>query len=256
MTIGAQLYTVRDFLRTPEEIAESLKKVAAIGYKTVHCSKLGPIDPRHLRDLLDANGLTCEITHIDPERLLQDIAGVIEEHRVLGCEDIGMSMMPERYRGSLDGLRALVRDYQPIAQTIRDAGMRFHYHNHDVEMIREGGRTLMEILLEELPDTYLLLCAFWLQVGGGNPIEWLHRYAGRIRVVHLKDMAVLPGATSVGKNRMMKPVLEGNMDYRGIIEACRETGVPYLMVEQDECEGDPFEALAISFRNLHSLGLC
>lgn len=256
MTIGAQLYTVREFLKTPEAIATSLQRVAAIGYKTVHCSKLGPIDPHRLRALLDENGLTCVITHIDPERLLKDPDGVIAEHRVLGCDDIGMSIMPERYRGSLQGLQALVRDYRPIVARIRDAGLRFHYHNHDVELIRQGGQTLLDMLLEALPDAHLLLCAFWLQVGGGDPIDWIRRYSGRIRVAHLKDMAVCPGATGVGKSRMMKPVLEGNMNYRGIIDACREAGVSHLMVEQDECEGDPFDALAVSFRNLSALGLC
>ena len=35
MQIGAQFYTIRDFCKTPEDLALSLKKVADIGYKTV-----------------------------------------------------------------------------------------------------------------------------------------------------------------------------------------------------------------------------
>ena len=42
--IGAQLYTVRDFLRTPAEIRDSFRRVADIGYEAVQCSGLGPID--------------------------------------------------------------------------------------------------------------------------------------------------------------------------------------------------------------------
>ncbi len=53
-----------------------------------------------------------------------------------------------------------------------------------------------------------------------------------------------------------KPVLEGNMNHLAILKACRQAGVQDLMVEQDECEGDPFEALSLSFRNLQSCGLC
>ena len=33
--IGAQLYTLREYEKTMPEIAKTLKKVAAIGYKTV-----------------------------------------------------------------------------------------------------------------------------------------------------------------------------------------------------------------------------
>ena len=35
MQIGAQFYTIRDFCKTPEDLALSLRKVADIGYKTV-----------------------------------------------------------------------------------------------------------------------------------------------------------------------------------------------------------------------------
>lgn len=39
--ICAQLYTVRDFCKTLPEFAETVKKVAAIGYKTVRSPASG-----------------------------------------------------------------------------------------------------------------------------------------------------------------------------------------------------------------------
>ena len=38
MIIGAQLYTVRDFCKTTDALAETLKKVADIGYTEVQLS--------------------------------------------------------------------------------------------------------------------------------------------------------------------------------------------------------------------------
>lgn len=252
MNIGAQLYTVRDFTQTPEDIAQTLRKVRAIGYRYIQCSRLGPIEPSHLRDIIDANGLTCAVTHADPERLLTDVQGVIDEHRVLGCDSIGLSIMPERYRGSLEGLRAMIRDYTPVLRAILDAGLTFHYHNHDVEFIRAGKSTLLDILLEEMPELQLMMCAFWVQVGGGDPIDYIQRYGKRMRHIHLKDMAT--GAGSIGLGRIMTPLLEGNMNYRGIVKACAETGhVENLLVEQDTCAGDPFDCLKVSYDNLVSL---
>lgn len=255
MNVGAQLYTVRQFTQTPEGIAETLKKVAAIGYRYVHCSKLGPIQPELLRDLLAENGLKCVVTHVDPERLLHETDDVIREHQIIGCNSVGMSIMPERYRGSLNGLQAMIADFRPAIRQILDARLSFHYHNHDIEFIRANGRTLLDILLESLPEINLLLCAFWVQVGGGDPIEWIHRYGKRITHIHLKDMAFGQGA--VGQGRIMTPVLEGNMNYKGIIEACRQAGaVQNLIVEQDTCATDPFDCLKVSFENLSKLGLC
>ena len=45
MQIGAQFYTIREFCKTPEGLAESLKRVADIGYPTVQISGTCPYDP-------------------------------------------------------------------------------------------------------------------------------------------------------------------------------------------------------------------
>ncbi len=254
MHIGAQLYTLRDFTQTPEDLARTLQKVAEIGYRYVHCSAIGPIDPSQLRDLLAQNGLVCTVTHTRPDRILNETEAVIAEHRIFGCNDIGMGMMPDRYRGSAEGLRALIADYAPAVRRIIDAGMRFHYHNHDVEFQRAEGHTLLDIMMEEWPEAHLLMCAFWVQAGGGDPIELLRKYGPRMRQAHLKDMTYSPQADANGSHRRMAPVLEGNMNYRGIVAACAEQGLEYLHVEQDDCNGlDPFECMRVSYNNLKTL---
>ncbi len=255
MIIGAQLYTVRDYTQTESDIAYTLEKVAGMGYRSVHCSKLGPIAPEKLKELLDQNGLECAITNIDPQRLLNDFPAVIREHQILGCSNIGLSIMPEQYRGSLEGLRAFERNFAPVVRQIVDAGMHFHYHNHDVEFVREGRQTLLDILLEEMPEVRFLLCAFWAQVAGANPLDLLDRYGDRIEVIHLKDMAVNPRAKSVGDQRLMTPVLEGNMNYKAILERSSQLpGLSYALVEQDQCQGNPFDCLQTSLRNIEALG--
>ena len=45
------------------------------------------------------------------------------------------------------------------------------------------------------------------------------------------------------------------MNFAGILAACRRAGVEWYAVEQDICQRDPFESLAISFRNLREMGL-
>jgi hypothetical protein len=46
------------------------------------------------------------------------------------------------------------------------------------------------------------------------------------------------------------------MNWPAILQAAEEGGVEWYLVEQDECYGrDPFESLAISYRNLRAMGL-
>ena len=80
MEIGAQFFTLRDFCKTPEAFAESLKKVADIGFPTVQISGTCAYDPDWLKAELDKNGLRCVLTHIPADRLQTDAALVAQDN--------------------------------------------------------------------------------------------------------------------------------------------------------------------------------
>ncbi|MNC41164.1 Xylose isomerase-like TIM barrel [compost metagenome] len=111
------------------------------------------------------------------------------------------------------------------------------------------GVTGLEVLLQEAdPEAFgFELDLYWVQAGGGSPVDWIHRVKDRMKVVHLKDMAV------VSRKAEFAEIGQGNMNYPAIIEACRETGVEWFVVEQDVCRRDPFESLEISLKYLHTL---
>ena len=73
---------------------------------------------------------------------------------------------------------------------------------------------------------------------------------GRSPVVHLKDM-VIQG----DREQVMAEVGEGNLNWPAILDACRVAGAEVYAVEQDICQRDPFESLAISYQNLRAMGL-
>ncbi len=249
--LAAQLYTVREQAKTPEGIAEALSKVRKIGYRAVQVSGLGPIEPQRLKDLVDREGLVICATHIKWDRLRDDLDNVIAEHRLWGCAQVGLGAMPERYRSGEEGFRTFVREIAPTARRLADAGLTLIYHNHDFEFVRFGGKTGMEILIEEFPpEADFEIDVYWVQAGGGDPALWIRKVAGRMKVVHLKDMAM-----NFERRHVMAEVGEGNLDWPRILEACRDAGVRWYAVEQDICPGDPFESLAVSYRNAVGLGL-
>ncbi len=96
--LAAQLYTVREFTRTPEGVAKTFKKVRQIGYKAVQISAFGPIDPQDVKKMLADEGLTCCITHIGYDRLTNDLPAVIEEHELWGCKHVAIGSMPGPFR--------------------------------------------------------------------------------------------------------------------------------------------------------------
>lgn len=251
MTPGAQLYTLRMYTQTPEDLDDTLAQVAQMGYGTVQISAIGPMPPEVVRDLCDKHGLKIVLTHTDPVRILKDTEAVIKEHDILGCRYIGIGMMPEKYRHP-EWFPHFIKDYKEPARKIAASGKLLMYHNHNLEFQRFDGRLVMESLLsaftpEEMGFT---LDTYWVQMGGADVCQWLRRLKGRIPCVHLKDMAV------EGMQPVMAPVGEGNLPWKEILGVLREQGgTEHLLVEQDICQGSPFDCLNTSLQNLRALGL-
>jgi len=246
MTIAAQLYTLRDFTRTPEDIEDTLKKVKKIGFNAVQVSGIGPIEPERLKGICDDLGLAICATHTPYERLKNDTEAVIREHKLWNCKYVGLGAMPKEFERSKEGFLAFAKECNEIAKRIYESGLKFAYHNHNFEFEKFDGITGMEILINETdPQAFgFIIDTYWVQAGGANPVDWIRKVEGRMGVVHLKDMAVIKGQQAFAE------IGEGNLDWPSIIKACRETGVEWYAVEQDICLRDPFESLKISLEYL------
>lgn len=249
MILGAQLYTLRNEMKTVEGIEQGMHRVAAMGYHTVQVSGIGAIEPERLRAICDKEGLSIVITHTPQDRLLHDIDKVIAEHKILGCNLIGIGSMPSQYLYSLDGCEQFIKDYNPIARKVAANGMRFMYHNHNQEFEKFDGRTIFDRLVEGLdPSVGFTVDTYWVQDAGCDPATLIERLPGRVPAVHFKDMAY------VDRKVVMAPVGEGNLDWKRITAACEKSGTKWALVEQDTCREDPFICLEKSLHNLQKLG--
>lgn len=249
--IAAQLYTLREHLKTPEEMARTLKRVKEIGYEAVQVSGLGPVEPTRLREMADRFGLRICVTHTPFDRIMNDADNVIREHKLWGCEYVGLGAMPAEYRKDMAGYLAFAKEFSEAGKRYAGHGLQLVYHNHRFEFARFGGVTGMEILLRESePAAFgFEIDTYWVQAGGADPVAWIRKVKGRMGVIHLKDMAI------VDDQQVFAEIGQGNLNWTAVIEACRETGVRWYAVEQDVCRRDPFESLETSLRYLEKLCL-
>ncbi len=250
--LAAQLYTLREFTKTVDDFASSMRKVRQIGYTAVQVSGIGPIPPAEVKSIVDDNGLMICNTHIAFERLTNDLPAVIDEHKLWNCRHVAVGSMPASYRNAGEqGFHQFARDATVIGQKLAAAGLTFSYHNHSFEFERFGKKTGLDILYNESDPAALRaeLDTYWVQHGGADPAQWVRRLKERMPVIHLKDMVILNG------QQTMAEIGEGNLNWPAILDACRDGGVEWYAVEQDICQRDPFESLAISMRNLHDMGL-
>ncbi len=251
--LAAQLFTVRDFTKTLEDFTDTMAKISAIGYTAAQVSAIGPISPDEVKKVCDDNGITIVNTHIAWPRLKDDISAVIEEHNLWDCRHVAVGSMPFHFiEAGEEGLRQFIVEANEVGRTLHEAGLTFSYHNHSFEFMRYGDKCGLEILFDETDPRYVQaeLDTYWIQFGGGDVCDWILRVKDRMPVVHLKDMATISW-----REQVMKEVGEGNLNWPGILDACRQANVEWYAVEQDICPGDPFESLATSYRNLVKMGL-
>lgn len=245
MKLGAQLYTVRKQMTTPDEIKKGLKRIADIGYSCVQVSGIGKIDPCELKKICDDLSLEIAVTHTAPDRVLGDTEGVIEEHNILNCNYVGLGAMPKNYR-KLENVQDFHQNFHRAIEQIAKAGKVFTYHNHAFEFEKKDGIFMIDKLFSLFDKKVMLtLDCYWANYGGVDVCDFIDKYAGRIDCVHLKDYAI--------KNNeiIMAPVMEGNMNYPKILEHLEKAGTKYALVEQDDCyDRDPFDCLEISYNNL------
>ncbi|HAA78373.1 TPA: sugar phosphate isomerase/epimerase [Candidatus Latescibacteria bacterium] len=250
--VAAQMYTLREFCKTPADITSSLKRVAEIGYQAVQLSGLGPMDDKELKNVCDCEGLTICATHTGYHKLRDETDAVIEQHNIFECKYPAIGGLPKDCReNGAQGYIDFAKEASQVARKLSDAGMTFGYHNHSFELEKFDGRTALQILFEESDSEVFQfeIDVYWIQHGGADPAAWIRKVKGRGDLVHVKDMEMK------GREQLFSEVGEGNLNWPSILEACREAGTRWYIVEQDRCQRDPFESLAISYKNLGDMGL-
>jgi len=201
------------------------------------------------------------------EYLVSDFDKIVEDCKALDTNMLRIGMLPITCMGSREKAVDFVKRADEMAERLGEHGIDLYYHNHHVEFVKYDGQYLLDIIRDNTKKMGFELDIHWIHRGGENPVEFIRRYAGRIRLLHLKDyrIARLPVP---GEGFDMKAffadffnlvefaeVGEGNLPIRECIEAGLAGGSEYFLIEQDDTYGrDPFESLKISRDNLIAMG--
>ena len=247
--LGAQFYTIREFCKTLEDFDESCKKVKEIGYETVQLSGIGNFKAEEIKPVLDKYGLITICTHRPQKNYLEDIEGEIEFHKTLGCKVCGIGSMPG-FNAQIETINEFVKNYSEVCRILKEHDLIFAYHNHAFEFQKFDGKYAFDIITEGMAaDNFkYILDTYWLAYAGINPAKFIKARKGNIACVHLKDLKIIEGKPSYGEVGL------GNIEWDEVLDACCEADVEFALVEQDTCEGNPFDSLKLSYDFLKNKG--
>ncbi|BCJ56267.1 sugar phosphate isomerase [Actinoplanes sp. NBRC 14428] len=233
-----QLYTLRDQLAI--DLDGSLAELAEIGYTRVEHAGFVGRTATQFRAALDRAGVRATSGHASIPQPFNAAAweATLEDARIVGNTYIvhpwfGQASNGQPVRDSAV-YKAFAKDLNQAGALARKHGLSFGYHNHQNEFARQDGgtRTGFDILTRETDPglVHLEVDLFWAIRGAHDPVDLIHQHRGRIRQVHVKDLANSGGMTDPGA---------GLIDFARIFEHSREAGLVEYIVERDDAGTPP-----------------
>lgn len=253
--LGVQLYVFRAMLA--KDFDGTLRKVAEIGIKNVEFAGFHKHSAKQIRASLASAGLRASGAHC----ILASMPGDEISRTIDFCHEVGMPYMiaavPSIKPGKtgsgnpfehieLDDWRWSAERFNVIGAQVREAGMRFAYHNHNIEAQKYGDIVAFDEVLR-LTDPKVVGMEFDTGnfiAGGGDPYPYLEKYPHRFELAHVKEWVApfLPNVTI--HFPPYAPFGQGKTDWKKMIGALNRAGVKEIFIEQDgTASGD--EAAAV-----------
>ncbi|HVX25398.1 MAG TPA: sugar phosphate isomerase/epimerase family protein [Parafilimonas sp.] len=270
-TLGLQLYTVRDDMKT--DPSGTLKKVAAIGYKYVeHANYVDgkfygytPVDFKKLLSDLNLDMISghCVMTMKDWDDATNDVTDVwkktVEDAATVGQKYVVSPWMDEKARTDMDLLKKFMMMFNKSGELCKAHGMKFGYHNHDFEFTTKvGDENLYDYILKNTDPN---LVAQQMDIGnmygaGGRALDILKAHPGRFELMHVKDEIPSTSGGEMGDKFESTVLGKGVVGTKEIVDYARKHGgTTQFIIEQESYQSlTPVESAKEDFDIMKSWG--
>lgn len=244
-----------------------------MGYDCVEFCNFHNHTAKEVKALLDKYNLECISVHHYPLIIAEKGQCAVDYFKTIGAKYIASGKRDKAKLAGTSEWNNTVSLYTKVTELLKENGIQMMYHNHDFEFCKYKGKFLLDWICETIPGIQPEIDTCWVHYAGYNPTEYILKYSGKIKIVHLKDFICknLGSGPVYGKidkadasNRASReengfeyrPIGYGVRDIHAIIDASGKAGAEVLIVERDEShERPPLEAAKMSRLYLKSLGL-
>jgi Xylose isomerase-like TIM barrel. len=222
-SIGLQIYSLGRELG--EDVPGGLKKVAEMGYTNIELAgyndgKIGQLSMVEFKKMADDASLEIISSHLNPptpvytdrnKQMIMDFwKKATDEHASIGCKLIIQPGQPSTR--NTEEVAFVGEIFNGAGEIAKAGGLSFGYHNHDGEFARvipggieafagrrfsgirtPGSDIIYDGMIKNTDPSLVFfeLDVYWCVIGQQDPVEYMKKYADRIKVLHIKDKAVL-----------------------------------------------------------------
>ncbi len=236
--LAVQMYSLRELTQPLDDV---LREVAAASYTGIETVGTQGVSADELNALLETHNLKVASSHVGFADLEGDLEGVLAFNKAVGNDTVIVPWLaPGDRSDQREDWQKLGERLGKLAAACDEAGMSLLYHNHDFEMQIIEGRSALEWLLEGAGESLgLELDLAWVVRGGQDPLDLLETFAGRVKRVHVKDIA--PAGENEDEDGWAD-VGSGTLSWDTLLPASKEAGAEWYVVEHDKPK-DPLSSI-------------
>ena len=216
-TKGLQIYSLGGELT--KDVPAGMKKIKEIGYSTLELAgyndgKISGMDMMEFKKIAEDNGLKITSSHVNPptgtytpenrQSIMEFWKKTADDHAKLGVKYLVQPGQPSTR--SVEEVGYVCDIFNEAGKVIKAAGIPFGYHNHDFEFAKvvPGGKEavfgrhnkgdiIYDLFLKGTDPSLVFfeMDVYWTVIGQNDPVEYMKKYADRIKLLHIKDRAIL-----------------------------------------------------------------
>ena len=230
-----------------DTMADSLARLAKMGYDGVEFAGYKGWMPVELRKLLDDLGMVCVGSHFSPQEVFENTNWAVDAALALGMRSMGVPGL-DAPAGEYNS--EAVDRYIPVVgrviETARRQGLRVYMHvGPEFYDTNSAGECFVDEILRKAPDLDIQVDTIWCLLGCQDPVAYIEKYAGRETLLHYKDLTEdiyrhsNKRAEGTYRERYAyaiqyadTPSGLGIQDGEAILHAARRVGIESVIVEQ------------------------
>ena len=217
MKLAVQLYSVRDHIKSGEDLLNILPKIKELGFDGVEFAGFFGVDADTLRAKLDECGLVAVGAHNGlQDYMAVNVKKTAEYVQKLGLLYTGVGGAPHNTCAESTKTAKILGKAAPIV------GVPTYYHNHTEEFkVFRNGKTAMQVMAEY---TKLELDTYWSFCAGIDNYDYITKNKEDIVLLHIKD----------GLDHHPMALGEGNNDLAAVVKAAKDADIEWLVLENDD----------------------
>jgi sugar phosphate isomerase/epimerase len=284
--VGVQLFTVPQLVS--RDFAGTIRMLSEIGYREVEFFGPYPFsaettlagwqsfskilgmekhafygrDVAEARKILDDHKMKAVSAHMSIDDFRAKLDPAMESFSKLGVTYVAVPILQIQGPLTLDYFKKLADEFNTFGEKMKHYNITFAYHNHGYEHNLVDGRIPMDYLLRNTDKDLVQfeVDIFWMKAAGAEPLEYLKKYPGRFKMMHVKNASEQIRFSGDGTtpdqyfqlfSKMADPG-EGVFDVKGIINEAVRSGVKHFFVERDLAK-DAMATLKNSYQFLSKL---